>query len=104
MSLLDLLLAKALVDTLAQSADTPENFKKLRPIPASWRGLKETCKEGNNVIAVEVTRSGNQACRRIQQIFIQLAKKHDELTFFRAEIDESNYTFPEVCVCIFKSV
>ena len=104
MSLLDLLLAKALVDSLAQAADTPENFKELRPIPASWRGLKETCKRGNNVIAVDVTRSDNQACRRTQQIFLQLAKKHDELTFFRAEIDEFNYTFPEVSYVFKKCV
>ena len=96
MSLLDLLLAKALVDTLARAANMPENFKQLRPIPASWRGLRDICKEGNNVIAVEVTRSDNQACRRAQQTFLQLARKHDELTFIRAEIDESNYTFPEV--------
>ena len=92
MSLFDLLLAKALVEGLAR-ADMPENFKVLRPNAASWRGLKEVCKKGNNVIAVEVTKEGN---RRTQQAFLKLAREHDELTFFRAELDESGYTYPEV--------
>ena len=92
MSLLDLLLAKALVEGLARS-NVPDNFKVLRPISASWRGLKEICKNGNKVIAVEVTKEGN---RRTQQAFLKLAREHDELTFIQAEIDESGYTFPEV--------
>eukprot|EP00731_Ephydatia_muelleri_P017200 Em0010g298a len=92
MSLLDLLLAKALVEGLAR-ANMPDNFKVLRPNSASWRGLKEVCKNGNNVIAVEVTKDEN---RRTQQAFVKLAREHGELTFFRAEIDESGYTFPEL--------
>ena len=92
MSVFDLLQAKALVEGLAR-ANVPDNFKVLRPNSASWRGLKEMCIKGNNVIAVEVTKEGN---RRTQQAFVKLAREHDELTFFQAEIDEFSYTFPEV--------
>ena len=104
MSLLDLLLAKALVESLARAANLPENFKVLRPTPASWRGLKEMCKQGNNVIAVEITKSESPACQRTQQVFVKLAREHDELTFIRAEIDQSGYTFPEVHTHVVRAV
>lgn len=94
--LLDLLLTKALVEGLARAAHLPENFKVLRPTPASWRGLKEAVKERNNVVAFEITDSDSPACRRTQGAFVKLAREHSELNFVRAEIDRSGYTFPEV--------
>lgn len=47
------------------------------------------------MIAVEVTNGDQESSRRMQQVFLNLAREHDELGFFRAPI-ESGFTFVEL--------
>eukprot|EP00731_Ephydatia_muelleri_P030669 Em0022g183a len=100
MSLFDLLVAQALLEGMARGTarDTPppKNFFVLQPNPRSWQGLKEICKKGNNVIAVEVTNGDQESSRRMQQVFLNLAREHDELGFFRAPIEQPGFTFVEL--------
>ena len=109
MSLFDLLVAQALLEGMARGGTRgtppPKNFYVLQQNTRSWQGLQEICKKGNNVIAVEVTNGELESCRRMQQVFLNLAREHDELGFFRAEIEQPGFTFPEVtrarvCVCV----
>lgn len=100
MSLFDLLVAQALLERMARGAardstPQPKNFYVLQTNTRSWQGLKEICKKDNNVIAVEVTNGDQESSRRMQQVFLNLAREHDELGFFRAPI-ESGFTFVEV--------
>lgn len=103
MSLFDLLVAQALLEGMnrggaSRSVPPPKNFYVLQQNTRSWQGLKEICKEGSNVIAVEVTNDQSESSKRMQQVFLNLAREHGELGFFRASIEQPGFTFPEVTI------
>ncbi len=101
-SFLDLMLAEALAAGLAreraQAERPPENFYILPRDPQAWRNIQTACKKENMVIGVEITDNTNENCKRVQSIFVQLARKYDNIPFFRATIN-LGCTFDEVSAC-----
>ena len=105
-SFMDLLFAEALAAGLAREAQArreaekpPENFFILPRDPQAWRQIQVASKKENMVIAVEITDNINENCKRIQSVFIQLARKYDSIPFLRASIG-LGCTFDEVNQCI----
>lgn len=91
---LDFLLMKELVASLEnQTRDNeerrggekepkPENYL-LVVDQKSWKGAQETCKRQKLVVAMEITNQFDDSCRRVQPLFINLAKEFDSIPFFR---------------------
>lgn len=98
-SFLDLMLAEALAAGVARERAAaerpPENFFNIPRDPQAWRNIQTACKKEHMVIGVEITDNMNENCRRNQAIFLQLARKYDNLPFFRATIS-LGCTFDEV--------
>ena len=49
------------------------------------------------VICVEVTEDSHPGCRRVQPLFVDLAREVSQIPFFRVKIGLGR-TFDEVCV------
>jgi len=103
-SFLDLMLAEALASGLAREArraerPPPDNFYLLPRDPNAWRQIQTACKKENMVIAVEITDNINENCRRVQSLFVDMAREFDSIPFLRAQIGLGN-TFDEVSVAI----
>lgn len=99
LTFLDLLFAEALVSGLARERRAerppPDNFFVLSNEPRAWREIQIACKKENMVIAVEITDNRNENCRRVQSLFIDLAREFDGAPFLRATISLGN-SFEEV--------
>ena len=90
-SFLDLLFAEALTSGLArevrrQERPPPDNFFLLPRDPQAWRQIQVACKKENMLIAIEITDNTSDNCRRMQGLFMDLAREHDGMPFFRALI------------------
>ncbi len=89
-SFLDLMLAEALAAGLAreraEAERPPENFFLIPRDPQAWRNIQMASKKEHMVIVVEITDNSNENCKRIQSIFLQLARKYDNIPFFRATV------------------
>ena len=90
-SFLDLLFAEALTSGLAREArrqerPPPDNFFLLPRDPQAWRQIQVACKKENMVIAIEITDNSSEICRRMQGLFMDLAREHDGMPFFRASM------------------
>ena len=97
---LDLLFAEALASGLAREArrdhrPPPDNFFLLPSDPDAWRLLHVACKKENMVIGVEFTDAVSENCRRMQPLFMDLAREHDGMPFFRVQIGRGG-TYDEV--------
>jgi len=98
------MLAEALASGLAREArraerPPPDNFYLLPRDPNAWRQIQTACKKENMVIAVEITDNINENCRRVQSLFVDMAREFDSIPFLRAQIGLGN-TFDEVSVAI----
>lgn len=98
------MLAEALASGLAREArrterPPPDNFYLLPRDPNAWRQIQTACKKENMVIAVEITDNINENCRRVQSLFVDMAREFDSIPFLRAQIGLGN-TFEEVSVAI----
>ena len=98
------MLAEALASGLAREArrterPPPDNFYLLPRDPNAWRQIQTACKKENMVIAVEITDNINENCRRVQSLFVDMAREFDSIPFLRAQIGIGN-TFEEVSVAI----
>ena len=99
-SFLDLMFAEALASGLAREArraerPPPDNFYLLPRDPNAWRQIQTACKKENMVIAVEITDDRNENCRRVQSLFVEMAREFDNIPFLRAKIALGS-TFDEV--------
>ena len=110
MSVLDLLLADALASglarALAEDRPPPDNFFVIPPIleacnynyilfldllffavyMQAWLKIKSSCNRENMVICLEVTDDGHPGCRQVQPLFMELARKIQQIPFFRVKI------------------
>lgn len=59
--------------------------------------MSETCKEENMVICIELTKDSHPASRRVQPLFMDLAREVSKVPFFRAKITE-DFTFAQVAI------
>ena len=99
-SFLDLMLAEALASGLAREArrterPPPDNFFLVPRDPNPWRQIQTACKKENMVIAVEITDDRNENCRRVQSLFVEMAREFDNIPFLRVKIALGS-TFDEV--------
>ena len=105
-SFLDLMFAEALASGLAREAQArrterppPDNFYLLPRDPNAWKQIQTACKKENMVIAVEITDNINENCKRVQSLFVDMAREFDSIPFLRAQVGLGN-TFEEVSVAI----
>ena len=103
-SFLDLMFAEALASGLAREAQArrterppPDNFYLLPRDPNAWKQIQTACKKENMVIAVEITDNINENCKRVQSLFVDMAREFDSIPFLRAQVGLGN-TFEEVSV------
>ena len=99
-SFLDLMFAEALASGLAREArraerPPPDNFYLIPRDPNAWRQIQTACKKENMVIAVEITDDRNENCRRVQSLFVDMAREFDNIPFLRVKIALGS-TFDEV--------
>ena len=101
-SFLDLLFADALVSGLARDAaraerPPPDNFFLVPRDSQAWRQIQEASKKENMVIAIEITDNVNVNCKRIQQVFMDMAREFDGIPFLRVQVGPGG-TYDEVCI------
>ena len=99
-SFLDLLFADAIATGLARHAmraeqPPPDNFFELPKGPSAWKLVHAKNKAENMVCAIEITNNGRENCRRMQPIFLDLAREFDSIPFLRVAI-APGATFDEV--------
>ena len=92
-SFMDLMFAEALASGLAREAQArrterppPDNFFVLPRDPQGWRQIQVACKKENMVIAIEITDSRNENCKRIHPHFVDMAREFDSVPFLRVMI------------------
>ena len=100
-SFLDLMLAEALAAGLARErtqADRPppDNFFVLPDDLRAWHQIKDASKKENMVVALEITRKGNDACSKVQRIYMDMAREFENIPFLRVVIEPIFATFDEV--------
>lgn len=101
LTFLDLLFAEALASGLAREArraerPPPENFFLLPNDPDAWSKIQEASRKENMVVCIEFTDNSNDNCKRVQGIFMDLAREFDGIPFVRAVIRPGN-TYNLVC-------
>ena len=102
-SFLDLLFAEAIAAGLARQAmraerPPPENFFVLPKDPRAWKLIHAKNKAENMVCAIEITNNGRENCRRMQPLFIDLAREFDSIPFLQVAI-APGATYDEVYSC-----
>lgn len=90
-SFLDLMFAEALASGLAREARRPErpppdNFFLVPRDPTAWRQIHLASKKENMVVGIEITDNTSENCRRLQSVFMDLAREHDGMPFLRVQI------------------
>jgi len=90
-SFLDLLFAEAIAAGLARQAmraeqPPPDNFFQLPKDPRAWKLIHAKNKAENMVCAIEITNNGRENCRRVQPLFIDLAREFDSIPFLQVAI------------------
>lgn len=103
LTFLDMMLAEALASGLAREArrqerPPPDNFFLLPPDPDAWRKIRDASKKENMVVCIEFTNNNNEFCRRVQEVFMDMAREFDGIPFVRAEIIPGIRTYDEVRV------
>ena len=92
-------LASGLARELARAErPPPENFFLLPSDVKAWREIQVASKNENMVICLEITRNGNEKCKMVQSIFMDMARKFENVPFLRVSI-QPFATFDEVLVC-----
>lgn len=103
-SFLDLMFAEMLAGELAAR----ESAKRERALPgnvfvlqkpAAWREIKEACRKENMVFAVDISDGHSENCKRVEGVFIEMAKEFDGLPFFIVRVGLQE-TFVEVSLAI----
>ena len=98
-SFLDLMFAEALASGLAREAaraeKPPDNFFLIPPDPRAWRQIQEASKKENMVIAIEITENSSMNCKRMQQVFMDLAREIEGIPFLRVQVGPGG-TYEEV--------
>lgn len=101
LTFLDLMLAEALAAGLARDSiraerrPPPDNFFLLPSDPAAWRKVQEASKKENMVVCIEITNDTTENCRRVQTIFMDMAREFEGIPFFRVII-RPGATFDEL--------
>lgn len=109
LTFLDLMLAEALAAGLARDSiraerrPPPDNFFLLPSDPAAWRKVQEASKKENMVVCIEITNDTTENCRRVQTIFMDMAREFEGIPFFRVII-RPGATFDEVSSAIYQAV
>ena len=90
-SFLDLMLAEALASGLAREArraerPPPDNYFLLPPDPDAWRKIRDASKKESMVVCIEFTDNSSENCRRVQGVFMDLAREFEGIPFVRAVI------------------
>jgi len=106
-SFLDLLFAEAIAAGLARQAmraerPPPENFFVLPKDPRAWKLIHAKNKAENMVCAIEITNNGRENCRRVQPLFVDLAREFDSIPFLQVAI-APGATYDEVHFYIYKA-
>ena len=100
-SFLDLLFAEAIAAGLARQARAaqppPENFFVLPKDPRAWKLIHAKNKAENMVCAIEITNNGRENCRRVQPLYLELAREFDGIPFLQVPI-APGATYDEVGV------
>ncbi|KAJ4878275.1 Thioredoxin H3 [Raphanus sativus] len=55
-----------------------------------WNNKFKAAKESNKLIVIDFTATWCPPCRFIAPIFVELAKKHLDVVFFKVDVDELN--------------
>lgn len=102
-SFLDLIFAEALASGMARELaraerPPPDNFFVLPGDVRAWRQIQTASKNENMVVCVEITRkeSGNNSCKKVQGIFMDMAREFENIPFLRVFIEPPLATFEEV--------
>ena len=99
-SFLDLLFAEAIAAGLARQARAaqppPENFFVLPKDPRAWKLIHAKNKAENMVCAIEITNDGRENCRRVQPLYLELAREFEGIPFLQVPI-APGATYDEVC-------
>ncbi len=101
LTFLDLLFADALASGLAREAmraerPPPDNFFLLPRDPDAWNKIQEASRKENMVVCIEFTDNSSENCKRVQGIFMDLARDFEGIPFVRAVIGLGN-TYNVVC-------
>ena len=98
-NLLDLMFASVLAEGLAEAMKgeraPPDNFFSLPTNPQAWREIRDKSKQENMVIAVDIANNINPESKRLQPMFVDLAREFEGVPFFRAVIGPAG-TYDEV--------
>jgi len=91
-SFLDLMLAEALAAGLARERaqaerPPPDNYFVLPSDLRAWHQIKNASKKENMVVALEITRKGNDNCSRVQKIYMDMAREFENIPFLRVFIE-----------------
>lgn len=101
LTFLDLMFAEALASGLAREAriaerPPPDNFFTLPRDPDGWRKIRDASKKENMVVCIEFTDNSNDNCKRVQGLFMDLAREFDGIPFVRVVIG-LGATYNDVC-------
>ena len=100
-NLMDLMFASVLAEGLAEAMKAgsetppPENFISLPRDPQAWHQIRDTSKKENMVVAIDIANNLNQESKRLQPMFVDLAREFEGVPFVRATIGPAG-TFEEV--------
>ena len=86
-----LLVARSICEGLPHTKHLPKNFFILQN--NSWSDLKQLSFQGNDVAAFEVTNDTEENCKRM---FLNLAREHEGLMFYRIVFDRPEAVPTEV--------
>ena len=90
-SFLDLMLADALASGLSRGGiraekPPPDNFFVLPRDPDAWTKIQEASRKENMVVCIEITDDSNDNCRRVQTVFMDMAREFENIPFVRVPI------------------
>jgi len=91
LTFLDLMLADALAGGLAREQarrekPPPDNVFVLPKNLSAWNQIKDACKKENMVFLVDITDGSREICRKVDNLFFDLAREFDSLPFFVMKI------------------
>ena len=91
LSFFDLMLADALAQGLAREQarrerPPPDNVFVIPSKADAWYGVRDACRKENMAFVVDITDGSSEGCKRVDSIFLDLAREFDGLPFFLVKI------------------